>query len=59
MCEALVSASLFPGNVNRADGLAKQIFSGKICGTKSRGSKRTKYTDSLNNFVIEKESPNN
>ena len=47
------------GHVNRADGLKKQILSGKICGTKSRGRQRTKYTDSLNNFVTRKESPNN
>ena len=44
---------------NRADGLEKQILSGKICGTKSRGRQRTKYTDSLNNFVTRKEYPNN
>ena len=43
----------------RADGLEKQILSGKICGTKSEGRQRTKYTDSLNNFVTRKESPNN
>ena len=48
----------FFGNINRADGLEKQILSGKICGTKSRGRHRTKYTDSLNNFVTRKESPN-
>ena len=34
----------------RADGLEKKILSGKICGTKSKGRQRTKYTDSLNNF---------
>ena len=45
--------------INRADGLEKQILSGKICGTKSRGRQRTKYTDSLNNFVTRIESPNN
>ena len=33
-------------------------MNGKICGTKSRGRQRTKYTDSLNNFVTRKESPN-
>ena len=33
--------------------------SGNICGTKSRGKQRTKYTDSPNNFVTRKESPNN
>ena len=43
----------------RADGLEKQILSGKICGTKSRGRQRTKYTDSLNNFGTRKESPSN
>ena len=45
--------------INRADGLEKQILSGKVCGTKSRGRQRTKYTDSLNNFEKRKESPNN
>ena len=49
----------FFGHINRADGLKKQIMSGKICGTKSKGRQRTKYTDSLNNFVTRKESPNN
>ena len=43
----------------RADGLEKQILSGKIFGTKSKGRRRTKYTDSLNNFVTRKESPSN
>ena len=33
------------GHVNRADGLEKQILSGKTCGTKSRGRQRTQYTD--------------
>ena len=46
-------------HINRADGLEKQILSGKICGTKSRGRQRKKYTDILNNFVTRKESPNN
>ena len=49
----------FFGHINRADGLEKQILSGKICGTKSRGRQRTKCTDSLNNFVTRKESPDN
>ena len=49
----------FFGHINRADGLEKQRLSGKICGNKSRGRQRTKYTDSLNNFVTRKESPNN
>ena len=31
----------------------------KVYGTKSRGRHRTKYTDSLNNFVVRKESSNN
>ena len=30
----------FFGHINRADGLEKQILSGKICGTKSRGEQR-------------------
>ena len=36
-------------------------MNGQICDTKSRGRQRTKYTDtsdSLNNFVTTKESPN-
>ena len=45
------------GQTNRADGLEKQILSGKICGTKSRERQRIKY--SLNNFVTRKEFPNN
>ena len=45
--------------VIRADGLEKQRLSGKIFGTKSKGRQRTKYTDSLNNFVTRKESPSN
>ena len=49
----------FLGHINRADGLEKQILSGKICGSKSRGRQRTKYTDSLNNLVARKESSNN
>ena len=35
------------GHINRADGLEKQILSGKICGTKSRGRQRTKYTHTV------------
>ena len=34
-------------------------MSEKIFGTKSKGRQRTKYTDSLNNFVTRKESPSN
>ena len=48
----------FLGHINRADGLEKQILSGQICGTKSRGKKRAEYIDSMNNFVTRKESPN-
>ena len=47
------------GHINRADGLVKQILSGKMFGTKSRGRERTKYTNSLNNFITRKESPDN
>ena len=47
------------GNTNRADGLEKQILSGKICGTKSKGRLRIKYIDSLNNVLARKESANN
>ena len=53
------TTTIFWGHINRADGLEKQILSGKICGTKSRERQCTKYTDSLNNFVTRKESPNN
>ena len=49
----------FFGHLDRVDGLEKQILSGKICGTKSRGRQRTEYTYSLNNFVTRKGSPNN
>ena len=49
----------FFGHINRADGLEKQILGEKMCGTKIRGRQHTKYTDSLNNFVTRKESPNN
>ena len=49
----------FFGHLSREDGIKKQILSGKICGTKSRGRQRTKYIDSLNNFVTRKESPYN
>ena len=54
-------ASVSAGNiiliVTELMGLKKQILSGKICGTKSRGRQRIKYTDSLINFVTRKESP--
>ena len=46
------------GPIKRADALEKQMLSGKIRGTKSRRRQRTKCTDSLNNFVTRKESPN-
>ena len=42
------------GHIKRANGQENQILSGKICGTKSRGRQRTKYTDSLINFVTRK-----
>ena len=45
----------FFGHINRADGIEKRLLCGKICGTKSRGRQRTKYTDSLNNYVTRKE----
>ena len=47
------------GHIKRANGLETKILSGKICGTKSRRRQRTKYTESLNNFVTRKGSPNN
>ena len=46
----------FFGHIIRADGLEKQLPCGKICGVKSRGRQRTKYTDSLNKFVTKKQS---
>ena len=46
------------GYIKRHDWLEKQILSGKIYGTKSRGIKRTKYTDSLNYFVMIQKSAN-
>ena len=49
----------FFGHINRAVGLEKHMLGGKICGTKSRGRQRTKYTDRLNNYVSTKEPPNN
>ena len=45
--------------LNRADGLERQILSGKMCCTKSRGRQSTKYTDSLNNYATRKEPLNN
>ena len=49
----------FFGHTNRDDGLEKQILSGKMWGTKRRGRQCTYFTDSLNNSVTRKESPNN
>ena len=46
--------SLFFEQINRANGLEKQILSGKIYGTKSRDRQPTKYTDILNNFITRK-----
>ena len=48
------TTSIF-GRINRADGLKKA----NIEWRRSRGRQRTKYTDSLNNFVTRKESRNN
>ena len=48
----------FFGHINRADELEKQILS-EMYGTKSRGRQRSKYKDSLHNYVTRKESPNN
>ena len=45
-------------HINRANGPEKQILNGKIRETKISGRQRTKYTESLNNFVTRKESPN-
>ena len=46
-------------HINIADGIEKQMLSGKICSTKSRGRQLTKYIDSVNNFVTRKDSLNN
>ena len=43
----------------KADGLEKQILSEKIHGAKRRVRQRTKYPDSLNNFLTRQESSNN
>ena len=56
--KSLENTTTIFGHINRADGLAKQILSGNICGTKSRGRQHTKYTDSLNDLVTRKESTN-
>ena len=49
----------FFGHLNRADGLEKQLLCGKISGVRSRGRQRTKYTESLNRFTTQKQSPIN
>ena len=49
----------FFGHIKRADSLEKSILGGRICGSKSRGRLRTKYADSLNNYVTRKEYPKN
>ena len=49
----------FFGHVNRADGLEKLLLSGKICGKKSRGKQRTKFTDSLNAFATNNKGTKN
>ena len=51
------TSKFFFWHLIRADGLEKQILNGKICGTKSIGRLRTKYTDSLNNFKQGKNLP--
>ena len=48
----------FFGHVCRKDGLEKHLLCGKIEGVKSRGRQRTKFTDSLCNFVSERKSSN-
>ena len=49
----------FFGHVNRAGGLEKLLLCGKICGKKSRGKQRIKFTDSLNTFTTNKRGTNN
>ena len=48
----------FFGHICRKDGLEKHLLCGKIEGVKSRGRQRTKFTDSLSNFVSKKKSSN-
>ncbi|GFO35338.1 hypothetical protein PoB_006184300 [Plakobranchus ocellatus] len=51
----------FFGHIIRAGGLEKLLvlWSAKICGNKSRGRQRTKFTDSLKKFATNKEGTNN
>ena len=44
----------FFGHIKRPDGLEKKLLNGKICGAKSRGKQRSKFSVSLNNFVTRK-----
>ena len=48
----------FFGHVSRTDGIEKLVWSGKICGKKSRGRQRIIFTDSLNKFVTNREGTN-
>ena len=49
----------FFGHLNRRDGIEKQLLCGKICGMRSRGRQRTKFTNSLNKYTTWNESPIN
>ena len=45
--------------LHRPDGLEKQLLCGKISGVRSIGRQRTKYTESLNRFITQKQLPIN
>ena len=45
----------FFGHIIRANGIEKRLLCGKICGVRSRGRQRIKYTDSLNKFAKKKQ----
>ena len=49
----------FFGHLNRADRIEKQLLCGKISGARSKGKRRTKYTDSLNSYATRNQSPIN
>ncbi|GFO03297.1 hypothetical protein PoB_002980200 [Plakobranchus ocellatus] len=46
-------------HIIRADRLETLLWNAKICGNKSRGRQRTKFTDSVNKFTTNKEGTNN
>ncbi|XP_076353823.1 uncharacterized protein LOC143248858 isoform X2 [Tachypleus tridentatus] len=48
----------FLGHICRKKGIEKQMLCGKIEGRKCRGCQRTKYIDSLNNYVTKNSMSN-